>query len=110
MNIDDDFEESWFYQKILQKGVVEGMTKGMAKGMVEGMTKGMEQGVKQELQVLRKTLIRFIETHFPDQLSLARQQVELMTTPSQIQEILDELFIARTNDDVGKILLALPLQ
>ena len=104
MSMEDILEESWYYQKILQKGIVE----GMAKGMVEGMTKGMEQGVEQGLQALRTTLIRFVEVHFPDQLALAEQQIELTTTPSQVQEMLDKLFVARTNDDVRKILLALP--
>jgi hypothetical protein len=33
-----------------------------------------------------------------------------MTTPSQVHEMLDKLFVACTSDDVGKLLLAIARQ
>ena len=60
------------------------------------------------MQALRTTLLSFVETHFPDQLTLAKQQVEFTTTPSQVQDLLQKLFAAHTNDEVKQILLSLP--
>jgi hypothetical protein len=90
----DMLEENWAYREMVQWAE----------------TKALKQGLEQGLQALHTTLIRFVETHFPEQLSLAKQQVELTTTPSQVQEMLDKLFVARANEDVRNILLALPHQ
>jgi predicted transposase YdaD len=92
MSVENIFEGTWMYDEIIKKGMV----------------RGLEQGAQKELQALCTTLMRFVETHFPDQLALAQQQVELTTTPSQVQELLDRLFVARTNDEVRKTLLAIP--
>jgi flagellar biosynthesis/type III secretory pathway protein FliH len=82
--------------------------KGVNRGLQQGVQQGLQQGLQESLLSMRTTLVRFVETHFPDQLSLAKQQVELMTTLSQVQETLDKLFVARTDDDVRRILLDIP--
>jgi hypothetical protein len=94
--MEDILEESWAYQEMVQKG------------MVKGLEQGVKQGLQQGLQALRTTLIRFVETHFPDQVSLAKQQAGLLTTQAQLQEMLDKLFVARTGDEARKMLLDLP--
>ena len=91
--VKDMLEDNWAYREMVQWAEEK------------ALKQGVEQGVKQGL---RTGLIRFVETHFPDQLALAKQQVELTTTPSQVQELLDKLFVARTGDEVRKILLAVP--
>jgi predicted transposase YdaD len=101
-------EDNWAYREMVQWAEEKGVKRGLEQGVKQGLEQGLEQGVKQELQALRTTLLRFVETHFPDQLSLAKQQVALMATPSQVQAMLDKLFVARTNDDVGRMLLAIP--
>jgi predicted transposase YdaD len=104
LSMEDILEESWAYREMVQKG----LAKGLEQGLQKGLAKGLEQGLKQELQTLRTTLIRFVETHFPEQVPLAKQQVELTTTSAQLQQMLDELFVARTDNEVMKILLDLP--
>jgi predicted transposase YdaD len=104
MSMDDVLEDTWFYQHILQKGLVRGQQQGLEQGLEQGKQEGLEQGV----QALRTTLTRFVETHFPDQLALAQRQVEFIATPSQVQELLDKLFVARTTDEVRNVLLAIP--
>jgi hypothetical protein len=42
--------------------------------------------------------------HFPDLVLLAKQQAALATTPQQLQEMLDQLFVAHTEDEVRGIL------
>ena len=88
-------EDNWAYREMVQWAEEK------------ALKQGLEQGLEQGLQVLRTTLIRFVETHFPDQIALAKQQVELATTPSQIQDLLDKLFVAHTGDEVRKILLGI---
>ena len=104
MSVENIFEGTWIYDEILQKGVV----KGLEQGVKQGIKQGIEQGIEQELQALRATLVSFVKAHFSDQLALARQQVGLITTPSQAQECLEKLFAARTNDEVRQILFSLP--
>jgi hypothetical protein len=89
----DMLEDNWAYREMVQWAEEK------------ALKQGLEQGVKQGLST---TLLRFVEVHFPDQLSLAKQQVKLTTIPSQVQEMLDKLFVARTGDEVRKILLAVP--
>jgi predicted transposase YdaD len=98
----DMLEENWAYREMVQWAET--------KALEQGVKQGLQKGLQKELQALRTTLIRFVETHFPDQLASAKQQVELTTTPSQVQEMLDKLFVARANEDVRNILLALPHQ
>jgi hypothetical protein len=90
-------EDNWAYREMVQWAE--------EKALKQGLEQGLEQGVKQGL---RTTLLRFVEVNFPDQLALAKRQVELTTTPLQVQVMLDKLFVARTGDEVRKILLAIP--
>jgi flagellar biosynthesis/type III secretory pathway protein FliH len=98
--MEDILEDSWAYQEMVQKG--------MNKGLEQGLQQGLQQGLMKEMQALSAALIRFVETHFPDQLTLAKQQVELMTNSLQVQEMLDKLFVARTSSEVREILLSRP--
>jgi len=86
-------EESWAYQEMVQKGV--------AKGLKQGKQQGLEQGKKDMEQIV----IRFVETHFPDLVSLARQQATQTTTSQQLQEMLAKLFVAHTDKEAKAILL-----
>ena len=96
----DLLEDNWAYREMVQWAE--------EKALKQGLEQGLEQGMYKELQALRTTLLRFVETHFPDQFAFAKQQVELTTTPLQVQDLLDKLFVARTGDEVRKVLLAIP--
>jgi predicted transposase YdaD len=104
MSVENIFEGTWIYDEILQKGMAKGLEQGLERGLEQGLERGLEQGLK----VLRATLVHFVKANFPDQLALAEQQVGFVTAPSQAQELLDKLFVARTTDEVRKILLSLP--
>jgi predicted transposase YdaD len=108
MSVENIFEGTWIYDEILQKGVAKGLEQGVKQGLEQGLEQGVKKGIEQELQALSATLVSFVKAHFPDQLALAKQQVGLITTPSQAQEMLDKLFAARTNDEVREILFSLP--
>jgi predicted transposase YdaD len=88
MSVENIFEGTWMYDEIHQKGV--------------------KQGLEQGLQAQRTLLLSFVKTHFPNELALANQQVGLIMTLPQAQELLDNLFVTRTDDEVKAILLSIP--
>jgi predicted transposase YdaD len=96
MSVENIFEGTWMYDEIHQKGVKQ------------GLEQGVKQGLEQGLQAQRTLLLSFVKTHFPNELALANQQVGLIMTLPQAQELLDNLFVTRTDDEVKAILLSIP--
>jgi predicted transposase YdaD len=96
--MEDILEKSWAYQEMVQKG----MAKGMERGLKQGLEQGLEQG---KLQSLEEIVVRFVEIHFPDLVSLAKQQARLATTSQQLQEMVDQLFVAHTDKEAKAALL-----
>src|SRR5262249_29663757 len=94
------FEGTWVEDLIHQKGVKQGLERGLEQGL--------ERGLEQGLQAQRSNLLIFVKTHFPNALALANQQVRLITTLPQAQELTENLFVAHTDDEVKAILLSLP--
>ncbi len=106
----DILEESWAYQEMVQKGVAQGLEQGLKRGLKQGKQQGLEQGKQQGLeqgkqQGLEQIVVRFVELHFPDLVPLAKASAARATTPQQLQEMLDQLFVAHTEDEAGAILL-----
>ena len=97
----DILESSWAYQKMVQKGVVKGLKQGERKGLKQGRQQGLEQGKKD----MEHVVVRFVELHFPNLVPLAKQQVALTTTSQQLQAMLDQLFVAQTDDEARVVLL-----
>lgn len=94
----DILESSWAYQEMVQKGVVKGLAQGLKQEERKGLKKGKQQG-------LEHVVFRFVELHFPDLVPLAKQQAALATTSQQLQAMLDQLFVAHTDDEARAILL-----
>jgi hypothetical protein len=86
----DILETSWAYQEMVQKA--------SAKALKEGLEKGLGKG-------LARTLVRFVELHFPNLVPLAKKQVKRVKSSEQLQEILDKLFVAHTEDEAKAALL-----
>jgi predicted transposase YdaD len=100
MSVENIFEGTWMYDEIHQKGVKQGLE--------QGLEQGVKQGLEQGLQAQRALLLSFVKTHFPDEFTLANQQVGLIMTLPQAQELIDRLFVARTDGEVKAILLSIP--
>jgi len=94
--------------RILERGVIRGLQQGREEGLEQGLERGREEGFAQVLHVQRASLLNFVKTHFPAELALANQQVGLIMTPFQAQELLDKLTAARTDEEVEATLLSLP--
>ncbi len=114
-------EESWAYQEMVQKGVAEGLEqglkqgeqKGLARGLKQGEQKGLARGLKQGEQKgleqgrkdLEHVVIRFVELHFQDLVPLAKKQATKAKNSQQLQRMLDNLFVAHTDDEARAVLL-----
>jgi predicted transposase YdaD len=92
----------------LKRGLEQGEKRGLEQGEKRGLEQGEKRGLEQGLQAIRANLLSFVKTHFPDELALANQQVGLIMTLSQAQELIEKLYVARTDDEVKALLLSLP--
>ena len=89
----DILESSWAYQEMVQKAVAKAEAKAEAKA---------KEALEKEK---KKTIVRFVELHFPALLLLAKKQVKQAKTLEQLQGMLDKLFIAHTDDEAKTALL-----
>ena len=99
------FEGTWMEDALFEKFMEWKIKQGKGQELVEQL---VEKGLEQGLQASQATLLSFVKTHFPAELALANQQVGLIMTLSQAQELIDKLFVARSDDAVKAILLSIP--
>ena len=90
----DILEESWAYREMVQEA--------KARALEQGKQQGLEQGKKENM---KQVVVRFVEIHFPDLTLLAKKQMAQATASQQLQEMLDKLFIAQTDDEAKAILI-----
>ncbi len=91
----DILRESWVYQGILREGLEEGREQGLEEGRAEG------------LQVLRQTLVSFIEMRFPALVPLTQQQTAGIKDPGMLQNITIKMFSMQTSSEAEQFLLTL---
>ncbi|MBV9231673.1 MAG: hypothetical protein JOZ18_20360 [Chloroflexi bacterium] len=81
----DIIEESWVYQEILQRGV--------EKGLQQGIQQGVQQGI-----------LKLLQKRFPETVDLARKQINSMTDPDVLQDLLFKVSIAQNAQEVLSVL------
>ncbi len=64
-----------------------------------------EKALKQGKKEMEQLLVRFVEIHFPDLVVLAKQQAALAKSSPQLQEILNKLFVAHTDNEARDAIL-----
>ena len=96
----DILEESWVYQEIIQ----EGLAKGIQKGIEQGMQKGIEQGVEQERQRQRLALVSIVQGRFPELTDMAKERASAATDPTQLQELLIKIGLAKDTKEARQAL------
>jgi predicted transposase YdaD len=74
-------QESWVYQEILEKG--------------------REEERQRQLQ----TLMSFLQTRFPEVMTLAEQQTKSIKEPEVLQTVITKMFTAQTVEEAKQILL-----
>jgi predicted transposase YdaD len=107
-NMEDILEGSWAYQEMVQKAAAKSLKQGLEQGKQQGLEQGKQQGLEQGKKDMERTLVRFVELHFPDLGPLAKQQAIQAPTSQQLQDMLDQLFVAHTADEAKAILLGQP--
>jgi hypothetical protein len=79
MSLEDNFEESWFYQEMAQK---------------------------ERSKELRDMLIRFTTLRFPDLVSQAQKQAEQVKSQEQLRTMIDKLVTATTDQEARAALMS----
>jgi flagellar biosynthesis/type III secretory pathway protein FliH len=97
----DILEGSWAYQEMFREAKTKGLKQGLEQGLEQGLKQGLDQGKKE----IERLVVHFVETHFPDLVPLAKQQVAHATTSQQLQKVLEKLFVARTSNEAEAVLL-----
>ncbi len=98
--------EAPFYQEILQEGREEGREEGLEKGLEEGLEKGRKEG----LQLLRQTLVKFVQARFPSpkMIRLAKGQAAIIDDPNVLQDLTLKVGLAQTAEEAQHYLLDWP--
>jgi len=100
------FEGTWLQDALLEKYVKSIINQGKEEELVELLVKRKME--KEQSQLAKANLLSFVKARFPDEFVLANQQVGLIATLPQAQELIDKLYVARTDDEVKAILLSIP--
>jgi predicted transposase YdaD len=87
----DILRESWVYKEIGQ----------------EFLEQGREEERQEELQRQRQTVLSFVQRHFSELISLAKQQTDRITEPEVLQTVILRLLAAQTVEEARQILLNL---
>ena len=102
----DILRETWAFQELIEEGRVEGLKEGLKEGMREGMREGMKEGLMQELQRLRKRLLGIVQAHAPELSNMVQKRADVIGDPEVLQDLIIEVSMARTKDEVNQLFLA----
>ena len=107
----DLLRDSWLYQEIMQEGYDKGIEQGIEKGIEQGIEKGIEKGREEEreewLLRQRQLLMTIIQMHFPNTVSLARQQVDAIKEPEVLQSLIFKVLESQTEEQATECLLSI---
>ena len=87
----DILRESWVYKEIGQ----------------EYFEQGREEERQEELQRQRQTVLSFVQRHFSELVSLAKQQTDRITEPEVLQTVILRLLAVQTEEEARQMLLNL---
>jgi hypothetical protein len=82
-------EESWAYQEMVG----------------EASEKAREQERSEQLQQERVLLVSYVETRFPELLALAKECVEVISSPAELNDVMVKLFPLQGTSEVRSYLL-----
>ena len=94
-------EDNYAYREMVRWAEEKALKQGMQQGLEQGKQQGLEKGKKEIAQLV----VRFVELRFPDLVPLAKQRTAQTTNFQQLQEIGDQLFVARTDNEAKAALL-----
>lgn len=89
-----------------REGVEQGKREGMEQGKREGMQQGLQQGMQQGIKNLRQVAENLVATRFsnPTLTTRARKYLATLDDAQTLQELIVNLAIAQTPEDVRQLL------
>ena len=91
----DILEGSWAYQEMVQKG------------LLKGIEQGIEQGIGKGILAMQQTAINIVIRFFADLEELARTKITAINDLERLQQLILDLTIAHTREQMEQVLLSL---
>jgi hypothetical protein len=98
-------EDNWFFQEIIEKGLMKGLEQGIQQGKALGLEQGMQQGLEQGLNAFRSTVLHFVDVRYQELIPLAQPIVAHIQDMSLLQHLMDQLIEARSSEEAKQALL-----
>ena len=94
------FQESSFYQMLLEEGEKKGIEKGIQKGIEKGIEKGIQTGIQKGLISLRETLSSLGETLLGPPDAATRASIESIDDHERLKRMALRVLTAKTWGDL----------
>ena len=99
----DILQETPVYKFMTKEAREEGLQEGLEKGLEQGLEKGLEQG----REALREAIVEIVRKRFPKIVRLAKKQVAVVDDPARLRQLVVDISVAQTAEEVTQHLLAI---
>ncbi len=73
----------------------------------EGRQEGREEGRQEGLETFRQAIVEIVRKRFPKIVRLARKQVAVVDDPEQLRQLVVDISVAQSVEEVTQLLLAI---
>ena len=92
------------YDILQETPVYKFMTK---EAREEGLQEGLEKGLEQGREALRQAIVEIVRKRFPKIVRLAKKQVAFVDDPARLRQLVVDISVAQTAEEVTQNLLAI---
>lgn len=100
----DFIRETEIYQYILQEGRELGIEQGLEQAFEQGHKQGREQVRQEELQSQRQSIIAFVQARAAELIPLAQRKAEEINNIETLNELILNVFLAQSAEDIRRYL------
>jgi len=72
----------------------------------DGLQEGLEKGHQEECEALRQMIVDIVRKRFPKTVRLAKKQVAVVDDPAQLRQLVVDISVAQTEEEVTQHLVA----
>ena len=96
------------YDILQETPVYKFMTKeAREEGRQEGREEGREEGLQEGRVALRQAIVEIVRKRFPKIARLAKKQVAVVDDPARLRQLVVDISVAQTAEEVTQHLLAI---
>ena|SRR5579864_6544463 len=96
------------YDILQETPVYKFMTKeAREEGLQEGLEKGRQEAREEGCETFRQAIVEIVRKRFPKIVRLARKQVAVVDDPEQLRQLVVDISVAQSVEEVTQHLLAI---